>query len=118
MNNWQVADFIEEVNAEINEKVEELLETKFKKASAEDLGLDRRAFYGTMYVSEGAIVVEGPTKHLDYYGGFEYVDAEDRKTVGSYTFFMAGDADSEYPGRIRQHIGKVFPKVLEPWMEE
>ena len=82
---------------ELEEQVEELLEKYMKSAeavrvSASKVGLDIRA--GSVYVSveENWIAVRGGTRTIDYYGGFEYIDPDERKTIGDYTFYE-GDND-------------------------
>ena len=59
-----------------------------RRVSAVELGLDARC--GRAYVSDSldCIVVDGDARSFNYYGGFEYVDAEDRRSMGEYTFFM------------------------------
>jgi hypothetical protein len=112
LRNWEVEEFIDDINTEIADKVEEYLTEHFKEVKAEDLGLDRRAAE-KLWVSESAIVMKGSTRSLDYYGGFEYVDQENRRVLADYTFYMIEEDD----GRIRGHIGRVFPEVI-PDMED
>ena len=59
-----------------------------RRVSANDLGLDIRC--GRAYVSENldCIIVDGDACSYNYYGGFEYIDDEDKQTVGGYTFFL------------------------------
>lgn len=59
-----------------------------RRVTANELGLDMRC--GRAYVSESmdCIVVDGDARSFNYYGGFEYVDSEDKQTLGGYTFFM------------------------------
>jgi len=59
-----------------------------RRVSANDLGLDIRC--GRAYVGENmdCIVVDGDAGSFNYYGGFEYVDDEDKQTLGGYTFFL------------------------------
>ena len=82
---------------ELEQQVEELLKQYMKSAeavrvSASKVGLDIRA--GSVYVSveENWIAVRGETRMIDYYGGFEYIDPYERKTIGEYTFYE-GDND-------------------------
>ncbi len=102
MENFQIVDFLETINSHVDEFLE-----GFKKVKAADLGLDPRAYYGPIRVSPGAIVIEGNTRSMDYYGGFEYVDASDRKVIGDYTFYMVGEEDS----RVRNHLARIFPEL-------
>ena len=78
---YPIADLI----AEMSDRMEEIVDT-LKLVSADDVGLDRRA--GMLLVGpEGIVVHERYRKSLDYYGGFEYVDAEYVRTIGDYTFY-------------------------------
>jgi hypothetical protein len=55
--------------------------------------LDPRAIGGTVYVGEDYIaVIRMNARVLDYYGGFEYVDDDQRVVIGDYVFYTA---DSE-----------------------
>ena len=66
--------------------------SSLRQVKPEELGLDPRAGY-TMYATEGAVAVRTyDIRSLNYYGGFEYVDAESIKVIGDYTFFMADDS--------------------------
>jgi hypothetical protein len=55
---------------------------------ASELGLDIRC--GRAYVDEAmeCIVVDGDARSYNYYGGFEYIDAEDIRKLGDYTIFL------------------------------
>ena len=59
-----------------------------RRVSAVELGLDMRC--GRAYVSENmdAIIVDGDARSFNYYGGFEYIDSEDKRTLGDYTVFL------------------------------
>ena len=59
-----------------------------RRVNASELGLDMRC--GRAYVSENmdCIVVDGDARSYNYYGGFEYIDSEDKRSLGDYTFFM------------------------------
>ena len=66
-------------------------------------GLDVRAGY-RLYINNEAIGVDkGSRGSLEYYGGFEYVQADDKVEIGDYVFYLI-DSD-----RVRDHI--------ERWME-
>jgi hypothetical protein len=81
---------------------------KMTEVSANQLGLDPRAFWGYAYVDESAIVVtKEQTRLLDYYGGFEYVDKDYRREVGDYVFYLAED------DRVAGHIARALGKELE-----
>ena len=70
---------------------EELI-SNLRKVKAEELGLDPRAGY-RLYVDHDVVGVRTCNiGTLNYYGGFEYVDKEDIKVIGEYTFFLT---DSE-----------------------
>lgn len=61
-------------------------------------GLDNRAGY-RLYISNEAIGIEKSRKgSLEYYGGFEYVQADDQIEIGDYVFYTT-DSD-----RVRDHI--------------
>ena len=59
-----------------------------RRVTANELGLDMRC--GRAYVSESmdCIVVDGDARSFNYYGGFEYIDSEDKRTLGDYTIFL------------------------------
>ena len=76
---------------------EELIDSMTKIKPVE-CGLDARSGY-RLYISEEAIaVLKSGVGPLDYYGGFEYVGADDKCEIGGYVFYKA-DSD-----RIRDHI--------------
>jgi hypothetical protein len=102
MQNFQLVDFIED----INEQVTEFVHKNFNEVSSESLGLDPRAGR-RLWINETGIAVKGGTRNLDYYGGFEYVDQSDRRSLGDWTFYMI----EEDGGRIRDHLAKVFPEL-------
>jgi hypothetical protein len=67
-------------------------------APADELGLDRRAAY-RLWVSEDCIIVtKNEDRSLQYYGGFEYVDAEYRMEMGDYVIYLRDD------DRVLEHI--------------
>jgi hypothetical protein len=102
MQNFQLVDFIED----INEQVTEFVHKNFNEVSAESLGLDPRAAR-RLWVNETGIAVKGGTRNLDYYGGFEYVDQSDRRSLGDWTFYLVSDEDS----RVRGHVARVHPEL-------
>ena len=59
-----------------------------RRVTANELGLDMRC--GRAYVSENmdCIIVDGDARSFNYYGGFEYIEDEDKRSLGDYTFFM------------------------------
>jgi len=60
-----------------------------RRVSATELGLDVRC--GSAYVGENLdciIVDSGNVRSFNYYGGFEYIDDEDKTCLGDYTVFL------------------------------
>ena len=59
-----------------------------RRVSASDLGLDIRC--GRAYVGENmdCIIVDGDARSFNYYGGFEYIEDEDKRNIGDYTIFL------------------------------
>ena len=60
-----------------------------RRVSASELGLDVRC--GSAYVGENLdciIVDSGNVRSFNYYGGFEYIDDEDKTCLGDYTVFL------------------------------
>ena len=79
-----INDFIYDINQMVDDKVN----SDMTEVSASDLGLDNRAGY-RLYVSEDAIAVQKERDgSLQYYGGFEYVDKEFRREMGDWVFYM------------------------------
>jgi hypothetical protein len=74
------------------DEVQDLVERQvmgMKRVRASDLGLDPRC--GSAYVGEDmeCIVVDsGNARSFDYYGGFEYIDAEDKRVLGDYVVYL------------------------------
>jgi hypothetical protein len=79
-------DVVEDAEAQ----VAQWLDKNAERVSADKLGLDERC--GTLWVCDEAVVCDSYNKgRLEYYGGFEYVDKEQVKAVGSYTIYYADD---------------------------
>ena len=76
-------EMIDEIQYAVERHVQGL-----RRVTANELGLDMRC--GRAYVSESmdCIIVDGDARSFNYYGGFEYIDDEDKQTLGGYTFFM------------------------------
>ena len=76
-------EMIDEIQYAVERHVQGL-----RRVTANELGLDMRC--GRAYVSESmdCIVVDGDARGFNYYGGFEYIDSEDKRSLGDYTFFM------------------------------
>ena len=75
-------DLVDEVQYLVERQVQGM-----RRVGASDLGLDPRC--GSAYVDEDCIVVDGDGRSFNYYGGFEYIDAEDVRKVGDYTIYLA-----------------------------
>jgi hypothetical protein len=85
----------------VNDMVTEMADN-MELVTASDLGLDSRASYRGLYVSRDGILVEGDTRSLDYYGGFQYVDSEARQQLGNWTMYTSADE------RVRGHLYRVL----------
>jgi hypothetical protein len=78
---------------DLADEVQDMIERQvagMKRVSASDLGLDNRC--GFAYVDEDmeAIVVDDArARSFNYYGGFEYISDEDKRTLGDYTIYFA-----------------------------
>jgi|TARA_R110001592_G_scaffold275122_3_gene542111 hypothetical protein len=75
---------------ELEQKVEELTKEYMNtsgavRVSAKDVGLDPRCGFVWVSTDEEWIAVEGSTRLINYYGGFEYI--EEYTVIGSYTFY-------------------------------
>ena len=59
-----------------------------RRVTANELGLDMRC--GRAYVGENmdCIIVDGDARSFNYYGGFEYIEDEDKRQLGDYTVFL------------------------------
>lgn len=75
-------DLLDEVQDQVERQV-----AGMRRVTANQLGLDPRC--GRAYVDEDCIVVEGDGRSFNYYGGFEYIDADDVRKVGDYTIYLA-----------------------------
>lgn len=77
---------------DLADEVQDMVERQvmgMKRVSATQLGLDQRC--GFAYVDEDmqCIVVDGArARSFDYYGGFEYIDSEDKRALGDYVIYM------------------------------
>jgi hypothetical protein len=77
---------------EIDSKVEKFLKT-MERTNAQQLGLDYRAGHN-LFVGQECIGVRNNSadqRSLEYYGGFEYIDFEDRIYAGDYIFYLDSD---------------------------
>jgi hypothetical protein len=77
---------------DLADEVQDMVERQvmgMRRVSATELGLDQRC--GFAYVDEDmeCIVVDGArARSFDYYGGFEYIDSDDKRSLGDYTIYM------------------------------
>ena len=72
-------------------RIEQMVDQYFEdssaiRVSAEAIGLDARAGYLFISIEEGWIASRN-TRSLEYYGGFEYIGADYKVTVGEITFY-------------------------------
>ena len=75
---------------ELIDEVQDMVERHvqgLRRVRADDLGLDYRC--GRAYVDADCIIVDaGNARSFDYYGGFEYIDAEDKRQLGDYVVYL------------------------------
>jgi hypothetical protein len=77
---------------DLADEVQDMVERQvagMRRVSASDLGLDNRC--GFAYVDEDmeAIVVDDArARSFNYYGGFEYISDEDKRTLGDYVIYF------------------------------
>jgi len=85
----RIEDIKNEATAQISEYVNS---AECRRVSAEECGLDLRC--GQLTLSqEGEILIEShKDATLQYYGGFEYIDATDRVVIGDWVVY-SGDSD-------------------------
>jgi len=60
-----------------------------RRVTANDLGLDMRC--GRAYIGENndcIVVDDANARSFNYYGGFEYIDSEDKRTLGDYVVYI------------------------------
>lgn len=103
-----VYDLIEEFEDEFTNKV-----SKMERYSPEQLGLDSRCWVKFYIPKEkDCLIVQGKTNTLDYYGGFEYIDAEYIKRIGGYTIYST---DCQ---RVQDCLDYVFDNDQQESLEE
>jgi hypothetical protein len=96
----------------VNDAAWEFL-SEAREATASELGLDQRAFWGTAYVTPECLAVRVDREgSLRYYGGFEYVSKEYRVGMGEWVFYLAEDE------RVREHLAHLFPELRDGEMED
>jgi hypothetical protein len=77
---------------DLADEVQDMVERQvqgMRWVSATELGLDNRC--GRAYVDENMeyIVVDSANaRSYNYYGGFEYIDDEDKRVLGDYVIYM------------------------------
>ena len=69
-------------------QLQDEIKSTCRRVPARELGLDYRC--GTVYVGEDFIATASPGP-LDYYGGFEYIDAEYTQTLGDWKLYLNED---------------------------
>lgn len=85
-------------------KFNEAVKSELPKVSTKELGLDERA--GFVYVDldqEMIIANSNNIRTLNYYGGFEYVDADAIKVVGEFTIFSGLYDHTDRVNRALEH---------------
>jgi hypothetical protein len=76
---------ISEARTRIHDIARELMLTA-RQVDATQCGLDQRC--GNLYVGDDFLAVHAANDRLlQYYGGFEYVDASNRSAWGKYVFY-------------------------------
>ena len=80
-------DSIYELNDDIAKKVQAFIDEHGQEVEPESVGLDTRV--GTLIVieNEGVMVEKHRANDIEYYGGFEYIDDEDKSEVGDYVLY-------------------------------
>jgi hypothetical protein len=77
---------------DLADEVQDMVERQvqgMQRVTASDLGLDNRC--GRAYIDDNMeyIVVDaGNARSYNYYGGFEYIDDEDKRTLGDYVIYL------------------------------
>lgn len=100
---------IHDILVDVNNSMYELTRS-MNHVKADKIGLDPRA--GWVFVNEDCIIVEGGTRSIDYYGGFEYVDESSRTQLGDYVVFDCSD------DRVQEAIDCFLENEEESTVEE
>ena len=95
---------LEQMIEAVDTVVERNIRALATETQPENLGLDRRAGYSLLVTEDAVIVSAGNRGSLDYYGGFEYVDANCVTVLGSYVVYSAQDE------RVRQCLDVYFQR--------
>lgn len=85
MNDFDLSLELGDLEFMIEEKLTNI-KNQMELVKAQDVGLDSRC--GKMFICQDGILVEGDTKLIDYYGGFEYINENDKMIIGEYTFYL------------------------------
>lgn len=75
--------------------VEQIVDAQLQRMEnikSKELGLDPRGSYELLVSEDGVAISTCHAGVADYYMGFEYIDSENRVTVGEYTFFSVEDS--------------------------
>ena len=82
--------------------------TEARQVGANALGLDNRACWSYLKVTEEFIAVPlAQDRSMRYYGGFEYVNDEHRQQLGEWVFYSVESR------RVREHLSNKFPELEE-----
>jgi hypothetical protein len=77
---------------DLADEVQDMVERQvagMRRVSATELGLDQRCGFAYVDDSMECIVVDDArARSFNYYGGFEYVDSEDKRQLGDYTIYF------------------------------
>ena len=77
---------------DLADEVQDMVERQvagMQRVAASDLGLDQRC--GFAYVDEAMeciVVDDARARSFNYYGGFEYISDEDKRTLGDYVIYF------------------------------
>ena len=77
---------------DLADEVQDMVERQvmgMRRVSATALGLDQRC--GFAYVDEAMeciVVDDARARSFNYYGGFEYISDEDKRTLGDYVIYF------------------------------
>lgn len=92
----------------VEEVVEKLIANCENVRDLSTVGLDNRATYSGLYVDmvdESFVACrKGDDRVLQYYGGFEYIDKEQRREMGDFVFYM-----NSHDGECR--VNEVFERL-------
>jgi hypothetical protein len=95
----------EDLLHDVSEMVSQAL-AETQSVSPEALGLDRRASWSELKVTDEFIAVpESQDRSMRYYGGFEYVIEDHRKVLGDWVFYSVESS------RVREHLSNIFPEL-------